>query len=128
MIIKVIRESLSLKWIVFSVLLATIPIAIAGFSIIRAYQENLKRSVIEIEKEKAGMVVERTRTFLRKVTGNLLFLTKDEHCIRGDLSNQKEHLRNFLLHQNDFFVELAMLNDKGEGDRQGFKIQMVVSL
>ena len=74
------------------------------------------------------MVVERTRTFLRKVTGNLLFLTKDEHCIRGDLSNQKEHLRNFLLHQNDFFVELAMLNDKGEGDRQGFKIQMVVSL
>ena len=73
------------------------------------------------------MLVERTRTFLGKVTSNLLFLTKDEHCIRGDLSNQKEHLRNFP-HQNDFFVELAMLNDKGEGDRQGFKIQMVVSL
>jgi PAS domain S-box-containing protein len=111
--IKAIRESLRLKWIAFSVLLATIPIAIAGFSIIRAYQENLKRLVIEIEREKADRVVERTRTFLGKVTSSLLLLTKDEHCIRGDLSHQKEHLKNFL-HQNDSFVELAMLNEKGK--------------
>ena len=43
-----IRKSLTLKWIVFSVLLATVPLAIAGFSIIQIYQDNLKNTVIMI--------------------------------------------------------------------------------
>jgi len=110
--IKAIRESLRLKWIVFSVLLATLPMAVAGFSIIRMYQENLKKSVIQIEKEKAHMVVERTRAFLEKVTSHLLFLSKEESFRKKDYSRIKEHFKN-LLRQSDYLVELGLLNEKG---------------
>ena len=112
MIVKRIRESLRLKWIAFSVLLATLPMAIAGFSIIRTYQENLKKSVIEIEKEKAHRVVERTRAFFEKVTGNLLFLSKEESFRKKDYSHIKGHLKS-LLHRTDYLVELSLLNEKG---------------
>jgi hypothetical protein len=112
LIVKRINESLRLKWIAFSVLLATIPMTIAGFSIIRTYQENLKKSIIEIEKEKAHMVVERTRAFFEKVTSNLLFLSKEESFRKKDYPRIKEHLNN-ILHQSDSLVELSLLNEKG---------------
>jgi PAS domain S-box-containing protein len=94
---------------VFSILLATIPMAIAGFSVIRTYQENLKRSVIESEKDKAQRVVEKTRAFFERVTGSLLVLAKDENCIGGDFS----HMEAFLSH-NDFVMEFSILDPKGK--------------
>jgi PAS domain S-box-containing protein len=112
LIIKRIRENLRLKWIAFSVLLATLPMAIAGFSIIRTYEENLKKSVIEIEKEKAHMVVEKTRGFFEKVTSHLLFLSREESFRKKDYSHIKEHLKT-LLRQNDYLVELSLLDEKG---------------
>ena len=81
--IKRIKNSLTLKWMIFSILLAIIPLAIAGFSIIQIYQEDLKRSVIMIEKEKANMVVERTRIFVEKIASNLRSLSIDEHFKEG---------------------------------------------
>jgi hypothetical protein len=71
--IESIRKSLMWKWLLYSILLGTIPLAIAGYNIIQIYRENLKRSVVEIEKDKAQMVAERTENFFEKVTG-LLFL------------------------------------------------------
>ena len=49
-------NSLRLKWMVLCIFLATIPLAIAGFSIVQIYQKDLKRSIIEIEKDKANMI------------------------------------------------------------------------
>jgi len=87
----------------FSVLLATIPLGIAGFSLIRTYQENLKKSVIEVETEKARLVVDRTKAFFEKVTSNLLLISKSTHYQRSDYSRIKEDFKN-LLDQNDYFM------------------------
>jgi hypothetical protein len=66
LMIKRIRKSLTLKWMIFSILLATIPLTIAGFNIIQIYQRDLKKSVIVTEEMKASMVVERTEAFLNR--------------------------------------------------------------
>jgi len=110
-----IKKSLTLKWLIFSILLATIPLAIAGFSIIQIYQENLKKSIIEIEKEKASMVVERTQAFFEKVTTNLLSLADDDDFRRSGFS--QDHIRRLLesfLYRNEYMVELTFLNEKGQ--------------
>lgn len=110
--IRRIRGSLRVKWMAFSVLLATIPLGIAGFSLIRTYQENLRKSVIEVETEKARLVVERTKAFFEKVTSNLLFITKDTPYQKSDYSHIKNHFKN-LLNQNDYLMELTLLNERG---------------
>lgn len=51
----------------FSILLGTIPLVIAGYNIIQIYQGNLKKSIVEIEKDKAQIVAERTENFLKKL-------------------------------------------------------------
>ena len=110
--IKRLRKSLTLKWMVLSVLLATIPLAIAGFNIIQIYQKNLKKSVIEIEETKASIVVETTQAFLEKVTSNLIFLAKHENLRGVSPFHTKEYLKHFL-YQNDYLSELTLLNEKG---------------
>jgi PAS domain S-box-containing protein len=110
--IRRIRGSLRVKWMAFSVLLATIPLGIAGFSLIRTYQENLRKSVIEVETEKARLVVEKTKAFFEKVTSNLLFITKDTRYQEGDYSHIREHFKN-LLSQNDYLTGLTLLNERG---------------
>jgi hypothetical protein len=94
--LKRIRESLTLKWMIFSVLLATIPLAIAGFSIIQIYQDSLKKSVITIEKEKADKIVQRTTSFFERVTSGLLIVANDEHLITGEIISRSKHLENLL--------------------------------
>lgn len=109
-----IGRSLTLKWMVFSILLATIPLAIAGFSIIQIYQDHLKKSVITIEKEKANMVVEKTRSFFEKITSNLHSLSIDEHFREGSSPGHIKSLLESFLYQNDYLSELTLLNEKGE--------------
>jgi len=111
---KGIRESLTLKWMIFSILLATIPLAVAGLRIIQIYQEDLKRSVITIEKEKANMVVERTRSFFEKVTSNLRSLSIDAHFREGSSPGHIKCLLESFLNQNDYILELTFLNEKGK--------------
>jgi PAS domain S-box-containing protein len=110
--IRRISGSLRLKWIAFSILLATIPLVISGLSLIRTYQENLRKSVIEVETEKARLVVERTKAFFEKVTSNLLFVTRDTHYQEGDYSHIKEDFKN-LLKQNEYLTALTLLNERG---------------
>ena len=110
--IRRINGSLRMKWMAFSVLLATIPLGIAGFSLIRTYQENLRKSVIEVETEKARLVVERTKAFFEKVTSNLLFTTKEAPYRKSDYSHIQEDFKN-LLNQNDYLMELTLLNERG---------------
>jgi len=109
-----IKESLMLKWMVFSILLATIPLAIVGFSIIQIYQENLKKSVIVIEKEKANIVVERTRSFFEKITANLRTLSVDEHFRKGSSAGRIKNLMESFLYQNDYLTELTLLDERGK--------------
>ena len=111
---KGIRKSLTLKWMIFSILLATIPLAVAGLRIIQIYQEDLKRSVITIEKEKANMVVERTRSFFEKVTSNLRSLSIDAHFREGSSPGHIKCLLESFLNQNDYILELTFLNEKGK--------------
>ena len=109
-----IRKSLTLKWTVFSVLLATIPLAIASFSIIQIYQDNLKKSVITIEKEKANIVVGMTRSFFEKITSNLRSLSIDEHFRQGSSLGHIKSLLEDFLNQNDYLSKLTLLNEKGK--------------
>jgi PAS domain S-box-containing protein len=111
--IKRIKNSMTLKWMVFSILLAIIPLAIAGFSIIQIYEEDLKRSVIMIEKEKANMVVERTRSFVEKIVSNLRSLSIDEHFREGSSPGHIKNLLESFLNQNDYLWKLTLLNEKG---------------
>ncbi len=107
-----IGRSITFKWMAFSILLATIPLAIAGGNIYKVYQKDIKESVIQIQKEKASMVVERTNGFLEKATSNLLLIASDENFRKTSPSQAKENLKNFLS-QKDYFIELAFLNEKG---------------
>ena len=112
--IKKIRESLTLKWMVFAILLATLPLAVAGFSIIQIYQKDLKKSVIQVEEMKASRVVERTEAFLEKTISSLSVLTNDED-FKGN--RPSSHLKNLLenfLYQNDSIWELTFLDERGK--------------
>jgi PAS domain S-box-containing protein len=110
---KKISRSLTLKWMIFSILLATIPLTIAGFSIIQIYQKDLKKSVIGVEETKAGMVVERTEAFFDKLTSNLLALVNAEDFKVGISSSYIKNLLENLLYQNDPILELALLDERG---------------
>jgi PAS domain S-box-containing protein len=107
-----IRRSLRVKWMAFSVLLATIPLGIAGISLIRTYQENLRKSVIDVETEKAQLVVDGTKAFFGKVTSNLLLITKDTRYQAGGYSHIKEDFKT-LLNEYDYFMELTFLDERG---------------
>ncbi|MDI6764413.1 MAG: PAS domain S-box protein [Thermodesulfobacteriota bacterium] len=80
---------------------------------IQIFQENLKKSIIEIEQNKASMIVERTQAFFKNVTDSLLFLVRDENFKKEDPSHARGHLNNFL-YQNDSLMELTLLNEKGQ--------------
>lgn len=97
----------------FSIFLATIPLAIAGFNIIKICQRDVKKSVIGAEEMKAGMVVQRTEAFFEKITSGLLTLVNDEDFkMSGYSSHTKYHLENLLTH-NDYVWKLALLDEKG---------------
>ena len=112
--LKKISRSLTLRWMIFSILLATIPLTIAGFSIIQIYQKDLKKSVIGVEEMKAGMVVERTEAFFDKITSNLLALVNAEDFKVGISSSYIKNLLENLLYQSDPIWELALLDERGK--------------
>ena len=112
--IKTIRKSLILKWMFFSILLATIPLSLIGFSVIRTYQKDLKTSVIEMEEMKANRVIEKTEVFFEKITTDLLTQTHDEDFKVGRYSSRVKNLLENLLSQNDDILELTLLDEKGK--------------
>ena len=99
---------------IFSILLATIPLAIAGFNIIQIYQKDLKKSVIEVEEMKASMVVQRTEAFLEKITSSLLTLANVEDFKIGHSSSHVKNLLENFLYQNDYVWELTLLDRRGK--------------
>jgi PAS domain S-box-containing protein len=112
MLNRIIR-SLTLKWMIFSIFLVTIPLAVAGFNIIKIYQRDLKKSVIGTEEMKARMVVQRTEAFFEKITSSLPMVVNDEEFkMRGYSTHIRSHLENLLNH-NDYLWKLALLDEKG---------------
>jgi PAS domain S-box-containing protein len=109
-----IRKSLTLKWMIFSILLATIPLTIAGFSIIQIYQKDLKKSVIGVEETKASLLVERTEAFFDKITSSLAALVNAEAFKIGISSSYMKNLLENLLYQSDPIWELALLDERGK--------------
>ncbi len=107
------KSSLRLKWMVLSILLSTLPVIIASYSIIQIYQKDLRQSVITIEKEKANAVVGRTRSYLEKIRNNLRSLSVDEHFRQRESREHTERLLNISLFQNDDLSELTLLDPKG---------------
>ena len=109
-----IQKSLRLKWMVLSILLSTLPLVIASYSIIQIYQRDMKQSVIAIEKEKANTVVGRTRSYFEKIRSNLRSLSIDEHFKRGSSTDRTVSLLNNFLYQNGYLSELTLLDAKGK--------------
>lgn len=114
LMIERVRRSLMLKWMIFSILLATLPLTIAGFNIIQIYQKDLKKSVIGFEEMKANVVVERTEAFFERIQNNLRFLANNEHFRKGDSLGHMKSLLENSLYQNDYLSELTFLNEKGK--------------
>ncbi len=109
-----IQKSLRLKWMVLSILLSTLPLVIASYSIIQIYQRDMKQSVIAIEKEKANTVVGRTRSYFEKIRSNLRSLSIDEHFRRGSSTDHTVSLLNNFLYQNGYLSELTLLDATGK--------------
>lgn len=98
---------------VFSIFLATIPLLIAGINTVHDYQEYLKESVIDLQKEKAGRVAIEATGFLEKAVNTLLHIaTTDAHVLKEDRSHTRVHLTHFLS-QLDYLFELTLLDEKG---------------
>jgi len=110
--LKRIRKSITIKWVAFSILLSILPLTIAGLSIIRIFQQDLKKSIIEVEKENANRVKERTEAFFERVTGSLLYFARDENIHRGDIAHRRAHFEDFL-YQSEYLEELALLDKNG---------------
>jgi len=64
--IKRIQRSLTLKWMIFSILLTVIPLAISGFNIIIIFQKDLKKSIIEIQKKMLIGLLKKQKAFSKK--------------------------------------------------------------
>jgi PAS domain S-box-containing protein len=107
-----IGRSIAFKWTTFSILLATIPLTIAGVNIGQVYQKNLKESITRIQKEKASVVAERINGFIKQTTGTLLLIARDEQLRETPTAHLKAHLKNFVF-QSDEVLELALLDQKG---------------
>jgi hypothetical protein len=99
---------------VFSILLSTIPLVIASYSIIQIYQKDLKRSIIKIEKEKANTVVERTRSYFEKVTSNLRSISIGEDFRQEISPGHLENLLRAFLYHNSYLSELTLLDKTGK--------------
>ena len=103
---------------VWSVLLATLPITIAGINIFKVYQKDSKESITQIQKEKASLVVERISGFIREKTNILIVIARDDSLRDPNVSRLDSHLKNFLF-KGDHFLEIGLLDDKG---REKFSI------
>ena len=109
-----IRKSLNLKWMICFIFLATVPLAIAGFSIIGIYEMDLKKSITEIEKGKAQIVAERTDAFFEKVLNKLLSLSSEKVPWKdGQPFISKDHFQS-LFDKSEYLIGLTLLNKKGE--------------
>ena len=93
---KGIGRSITFKWMVWSVLLATLPITIAGINIFKVYQKDSKESITQIQKEKASLVVERMSGFIREKTNILIVIARDDSLRDPNVSRLDSHLKNFL--------------------------------
>lgn len=109
---SLIWKSITFKWMVFSILLATLPLIIAGIHIVQVYQKDLKKSVIDLQKEKAIRVAEKTTGFLEKSIQTLELVANDAYLYKGGLPHTRDHF-NHILSQMDYFTELALLDAKG---------------
>ena len=110
--IRKIRKSLMLKWTLFSILLATIPLSIAGIRIIQIYQRDLKKSLIELEGMKADIVAGKTEAFFERLTSDLYFIARNETLRAGKVQQTRGFLEDFLF-KNENLVELTLFNGKG---------------
>jgi PAS domain S-box-containing protein len=111
---RAIGRSITFKWMIFSILLATIPLTIAGIKMVEIYQRDVKKSVIDFQKEKANLVVEKTRGFMEKVTDLLLVISRDEHVTQTHPTHTSAHLRILFSLDNDYFSEMSLLDRKGQ--------------
>lgn len=96
----------------FSIILATVPLTIAGINIVKVYQRDLRESIIHLQEEKASRVAEKTRGFLERATDNLKLIARDEHLLKSGPSYAIDHLSQFLS-RIDYLMELSLLNEKG---------------
>jgi PAS domain S-box-containing protein len=112
LMMSVVWKSITFKWMIFSIILATVPLIIAGINIVQDYQEDLKESILALQKEKASRVAEKTRGFLGRATDDLQVIAGDEHLLRSGPSYTKDHLNRFLS-RKDYLLELALLNEEG---------------
>ncbi len=96
----------------FSIILATVPLIIAGINIVKVYQKDLKESIIVLQKEKASRVAEKTRGFLDRAANDLQLIAGDVHLAKAGPSYAKDHLNPFVS-RIDYLMELSLLNEMG---------------
>ncbi len=107
-----IRGSITFKWMLFSILLAAVPLIIATINIVQVYRQDLKESVIALQKEKATRVAEKVRGFLERVTNDLILLSGNPSLSHSDPSSVKNHFRTYIS-QLDYLFELSLLDERG---------------
>ncbi len=112
MIIKKIKRSFTIKWILLYIFLTTFIISISGFIMLRIYRADLKRSILERQSIEALFMTERIEVFFKKIENQFLFIKKDESFINKNLIHTKRHLEN-LLYLTDYFSEIALIDHRG---------------
>jgi PAS domain S-box-containing protein len=120
-------KRLSLKWMVLSVLLATIPMILAGLHAIQNHRKDLRKSAIQIEEIISGRAAERIEDFFDKRIGELHSLSKNTKLKSGNTLFLKAHLEVCLC-ENEGLMELALLDRKGREIAKASKIEEAISL
>ncbi len=111
--IRRIKKSFILKWLIFTILLATLPISIVAFTTIQTFKEDLKESIIERERGRVIFLIERIEDFFEALTKTLLFITEDKNFMKKGFTHAKNHLED-ILYMSDYFYELTLINGKGK--------------
>jgi len=113
LIFKNLRKSFTLKWIILYSFLTAFLIGISGYILIKIYQGNLKRSIIEIQNLEANFIAERVEDFFKKIENTLLLISENKEFISKSPSHTKRELEN-LLYLTDYFSEISLLNSQGK--------------
>lgn len=100
-------KSILSKSIVIATLLSIGPLSLAGYKIIKIYQQEKREAIIQSHREKANLISEKTRSFLENTIEILTVVSQDSILYKKEYFPSKAYLKSHLQainHLLDIFI------------------------